>query len=78
MTIVQRLTGSGRLAGAAVALGMLAASCAAQPTPGGGPRPAGREAAGSSILTLNRMATLRTLFNRAAGHVRLVLIFSPT
>jgi hypothetical protein len=71
----------GRIAGAAVALGLLAASCSAQPAPdaSGASRAAGHElASGGGVLTLNRMSTLRALFNLAGGHARLVLIFSPT
>ena len=30
------------------------------------------------VIALNTITTLRLLFNRADGHTRLVLIFSPT
>lgn len=30
------------------------------------------------VITLNHSTTLKTLFNRDAGHPRLILIFSPT
>ncbi len=30
------------------------------------------------VITLNHITTLKTLFNRDAGHPRLILIFSPT
>ena len=30
------------------------------------------------VVTLNHITTLRTLFNRDAGHPRLIMIFSPT
>jgi hypothetical protein len=30
------------------------------------------------VVNLTSIATLKTLFNRADGHARLVLIFSPT
>jgi hypothetical protein len=30
------------------------------------------------VIALTSMSTLRSLFNRAQGHPRLVLIFSPT
>jgi hypothetical protein len=30
------------------------------------------------VITLNRITTLRTLFNHDSGHPRLILIFSPT
>jgi hypothetical protein len=77
---IRNVTVAGRIAGAAVALGLLAASCSAQPAPGasGASRAAGHKLASGGVLTLNRMSTLRALFNRADGHVRLVLIFSPT
>jgi hypothetical protein len=86
--IIHRVTIAGRRAGAAVALCLLAISCSAQPgrtTPGastsaghGASASAGQQAASSRVLALNQMSTLRVLFNRAGGHVRLVLIFSPT
>ena len=87
-TIIYKVSIAGRLAGAAVALCLLASSCSAQPgrtAPGAstsaGQRAsasAGQQAASSRVLALNQMSALRALFNRANGHVRLVLIFSPT
>jgi hypothetical protein len=37
-------------------------------------------AAGSSasVITLNKIDTLKSLFNHDDGHTRLILIFSPT
>jgi hypothetical protein len=32
----------------------------------------------SGVISLNAISTLRSLFNRADGHTRLVLILSPT
>jgi hypothetical protein len=31
-----------------------------------------------SVITLNNIDTLKSLFNRDDGHTRLILIFSPT
>ncbi len=66
MTIIGKVAASGRLAATAVVLGSLAASCTSHP------------AVSSRVIALNQMSTLRALFNRADGHPRLVLIFSPT
>ena len=33
---------------------------------------------GGSVISLNSITTLKSLFNRDNGHPRLVLIFSPT
>jgi hypothetical protein len=83
MTIIRSVTSTGWLAGAAVAAGLLAVSCTASqapPVPGGSASvstpPAG--SASARVLPLRTISTLRTLFNRADGHARLVLIFSPT
>ena len=41
--------------------------------------PGGHGAPGAErVITLNRITTLKTLFNRAFGRTRLILIFSPT
>jgi hypothetical protein len=79
-TIIHRVTIAGRLAWAGVALCLLAISCSAQPgrTAPGASASGGQQAVSSRVLALNQMSTLRALFNRADGHVRLVLIFSPT
>jgi len=75
----RRLTTAGRMAGAALALGLLACSCTGQSQRGTtGTGAAGREATSGNVVALNQMSTLRALFNRANGYVRLVLIFSPT
>jgi hypothetical protein len=68
---------------AVLAAGFLAASCSPSPvsTAPGTSAPTGRSgpaAHPSSVISLNAISTLRSLFNRADGHTRLVLIFSPT
>ena len=40
--------------------------------------PGGATSRPSGVISLNAISTLRSLFNRADGHTRLVLIFSPT
>ena len=73
--------------------GLLMVSCSSSPasTAPGTPAP-GTSAPGVStapahpaatsrpggVIALNAISTLRSLFNRADGHTRLVLIFSPT
>ncbi len=61
---------------AAAAAAFVLASCATA-------APAGRPGAGAgprsgSVISLNQISTLRSLFNRDDGHTRLMLIFSPT
>jgi len=78
-TITHRVAIAGRLGGAAVAVSLVASSCSAQPrAPAGESASAGQQTESSRVLALNQMSALRALFNRADGHVRLVLIFSPT
>ncbi len=84
-TIWLRARGSrlARAAAATVAAGFLVASCSpsAISTAPGTSAPAGRSGSAShpsSVISLNAISTLRSLFNRADGHPRLVLIFSPT
>lgn len=71
-----------RAAVAAAGAGLVLASCSAPAasTAAGTPVPAGRPGAGSpsGIVSLTAISVLRSLFNRADGHTRLVLIFSPT
>jgi hypothetical protein len=68
----------------AVVSGLLMASCSASPvsTAPGTPAPGTSTAAATSrpggVIALNSISTLRSVFNRADGHTRLVLIFSPT
>ena len=72
----------------AVVSGLLMVSCSSSSvsTPPGTTAPAVSTAPGQSgntsrpvgVISLNAISTLRSLFNRADGHTRLVLIFSPT
>jgi len=84
MGIAWRNTARARLARAAVAAvgaGFVLASCSASPasTAAGTPAPAGRPGTSSrAIVSLTAISALRSLFNRADGHTRLVLLFSPT
>ena len=79
MRVARRTGMSLRLMRALAATAVLAAlpgflsSCASPGTASGG-------AAGSSagVVTLNKIDTLKSLFNRDDGHTRLILIFSPT
>jgi len=50
------------------------ASCTQTPPPAG----QGAGARSGSVMSLNQISTLKSLFNRDDGHPRLVLIFSPT
>ena len=68
---------------AAVVSGLLLTSCSPSPasTAPGASAPAARSAGAShphGVISLNSISTLRSEFNRADGHTRLVLIFSPT
>jgi hypothetical protein len=66
------------MAAAAVAVLVLAA-CASTLTPAASSgHGRGAVSQPGKVITLNRITTLRTLFNRDAGHPRLILIFSPT
>ena len=79
MRVARRTGMSLRLMRALAATAVLAAlpgflsSCASSGTASSG-------AAGSSasVVTLNKIDTLKSLFNRDDGHTRLILIFSPT
>ena len=64
---------------AAAAAALVLAACASTLAPAGSAAP-GHNAGSRSgaVITLNNISTLRTLFNREAGHPRLILIFSPT
>jgi hypothetical protein len=68
---------------AAVVSGLLAASCSPSSvsTAPGASAPPARSGAAShpgGVISLTAISALRSLFNRADGHTRLVLIFSPT
>jgi hypothetical protein len=65
---------------AAVAAALVLAACASSLSPGGPASTPGRSGGsrGGAVVTLTNISTLRTLFNREAGHPRLILIFSPT
>jgi hypothetical protein len=63
----------------AVVCGLLLVSCSQSPAStasASAARPAASHPHG--VITLNAISTLRSVFNRANGHTRLVLIFSPT
>jgi len=68
---------------AAVAAGVAACSVLASCSPGtagagAAPNIPGTASRGGGVISLTRISTLRSLFNRDNGHPRLVLIFSPT
>jgi hypothetical protein len=66
---------------AAAAAALVLAACASTLAPAGTAGSAPGQNSGSrsgAVITLNNISTLRTLFNREAGHPRLILIFSPT
>lgn len=72
-----------RAAVTAVVSGLLVASCSTSSVSNapGTSAPASRSATAShpgGVIALNAISALRSLFNRADGHTRLVLIFSPT
>ena len=46
--------------------------------PGATSSPGGATSRPGGVISLNAISALRSLFNRAYGHTRLVLIFSPT
>jgi hypothetical protein len=56
---------------AAASIGLVATSCTSA-------APAAPGSSRTGVITLNRISTLKKLFNRDNGHPRLVLIFSPT
>jgi hypothetical protein len=64
--LVSRLAGG--VAGA-LAVALMSASCTSAPAPA---RPS------RSVISLNDISALSSLFNRDIGHPRLILIFSPT
>jgi hypothetical protein len=57
---------------AAVAMTLLLAACGG---PAGVP---GASPGRTGVISLNKISTLKSLFNRDYGHTRLILIFSPT
>ncbi len=59
---------------AAAAAGLVLASC----TTAAPPANQGQASRSGGVISLTRISTLKSLFNRDNGHPRLVLIFSPT
>jgi hypothetical protein len=55
---------------AAASISLVATSCTSAQAAHGSSR--------TGVITLNKISTLKKLFNRDNGHPRLVLIFSPT
>ena len=80
MGTVRRRATEARLALAAVAAVFLMAACSPAAAPGtsASAGPPGSATHPAGIISLSTVSTLRSLFNRADGHTRLVLIFSPT
>jgi hypothetical protein len=58
---------------AAAAASVVLAACTATASTG---KPAAAQ--GGGVISLTRISTLRSVFNRDGGHPRLMLIFSPT
>jgi len=70
-----------RLAGGvagALAVAFMLASWTSTPTAGAAAPASAHRLGARSVISLNDMSALRSLFNRDVGHPRLVLIFSPT
>ena len=59
---------------AAAIVSLVLASCTQTAPPVG----QGAASRSGSVISLNEISTLKSLFNRDDGHPRLVLIFSPT
>src|SRR6266487_2232345 len=74
-----RLAGAvaGALAGA-LAVAFMSAACTSTPAAGPAAPASAHRLGARSVISLNDMSALRSLFNRDVGHPRLVLIFSPT
>ena len=58
---------------AAAVVSLVLASCAQTAPPG-----QGAASRSGGVISLTEISTLKSVFNRADGHPRLVLIFSPT
>jgi len=74
-----RLAGAvaGAVAGA-LAVAFMSAACTSTPAAGPAAPASAHRLGARSVISLNDMSALRSLFNRDVGHPRLVLIFSPT
>ena len=78
MQVIRRWRRRGRRTGLAMTIALstmvLLASCTSVASPQGraSAAPSGR------VISLTRISTLKSLFNRDAGHPRLLLLFSPT
>ncbi len=69
---------AGWLAAAAAVLALVACTSTRTAATSSSGQSSGAASPPGQVVTLNHITTLRTLFNRDAGHPRLIMIFSPT